>query len=193
MAKPRPARRPSSRPGSGAASARSGRKTPRAAREGTRSRAPRTRPQAAPAPTEILARRIAAMCSEKRAEDVVVLDVRGLADYMDFLVIASGGAERQNRAIADHVVRSLRGEKVRPLSVAGADGGTWICVDFVDVVLHLFDRATREHYDLELLWGDAPLLDLETPVKPAKPRRAAKAKDAAAETDAEEPTPPTVG
>jgi ribosome-associated protein len=102
---------------------------------------------------------VAALCREKRAEDVVVLDVRGVADYMDFLVIATGLAERQNRAVADHVVRSLRGEKVRPLSVSGEDVGTWICVDLVDVVLHVFDRATRKHYDLELLWGDAPVLE----------------------------------
>ena len=132
------------------------------------------RKKAAPSASEALARRVGALCREKRAEDVVVLDVRGLADYMDFLVIATGLAERQNRAVADHVVRSLRGEKVRPLSVSGEDVGTWICVDLVDVVLHVFDRATRTHYDLELLWGDAPRLDLGDPKAAA-------------------PVPPTVG
>jgi ribosome-associated protein len=137
----------------------------------SRTRAPsRSRRKAAPSESEVLARRIALLVAEKRAEDVVVLDVRGLADYMDFLVIASGTAERQVRAIADHVVRSLRGEKVRPLSASGADGGTWVCVDFVDVVLHVFERATRIHYDLEMVWGDAPRLELAAPAPaPASP------------------------
>jgi ribosome-associated protein len=103
---------------------------------------------------------MAALCKEKRAEDVVALDVRGLADYMDFLLIATGSGERQNRAIVDHVVRSLRGSKQRPLSVAGEEQGTWICADFVDVVLHVFDAPTRAQYDLELLWADAKPLAL---------------------------------
>src|SRR6188508_890526 len=77
-----------------------------------------------------LARRIAELCREKRGADVVTLDVRRLVDYMDFLVLVTGTSERQNRAIADHVLRSLRPAKVRPLSTAGEDGGTWICVDF---------------------------------------------------------------
>jgi ribosome-associated protein len=129
----------------------------------TRTTAPRRKKAKVshPAPgAEALARRIAALCQERRAEDVVILDVRGLADYMDFLVLVTGVADRQNRSIADHVVRSLRGEKVRPLSVSGEDPGTWVCVDFVDVVLHVFDRATRDHYDLELLWADAARLSI---------------------------------
>jgi ribosome-associated protein len=109
--------------------------------------------------SEALARRIVELCREKRGEDVVALDVRELVDYMDFLVVASGLSDRQNRAIADHVVRTLKPTKVRPLSTAGEDGGTWICVDFVDVVLHVFDPPTRAHYDLELLWNDAERLE----------------------------------
>jgi ribosome-associated protein len=143
--------------------------SPRPRRSGKAAGARRSAQPAAPAPSETLARRVAALCREKRAEDVVVLDVRGLADYMDFLVLATGLAERQNRAIADHVVRSVRGDKVRPLSVSGEDVGAWICVDFVDVVLHVFDRATRRHYDLELLWGDAPKLALGEPAAAAPP------------------------
>jgi ribosome-associated protein len=115
---------------------------------------------------EALLQRIAELCREKRAENVVALDVRKIADYMDFLLIVTGTSERQNKAISDHVVRSLRGAKVRPLSVAGAESGTWICVDFVDVVLHVFDPASRAYYDLELLWNDAPQVSL--PEKTAK-------------------------
>jgi ribosome-associated protein len=117
-----------------------------------------TRPK--PLQGKALAKRIAALCREKRGEDVVLLDVRGIADYMDFLLLVTGSGERQNRAIADHVVRSLRGLKVRPLSTSGEEAGTWICVDFVDVVLHVFDAPTRNFYDLEELWGDADRVDV---------------------------------
>jgi ribosome-associated protein len=122
-------------------------------------------PTATPLPTETVLRRIAALCREKKAEDVVALDVRGIADYMDYLLIVTGRSARQNRAIADHVLRSLRGEKVRPLTRPGALDGPWICLDFVDVVLHVFEPGARTYYDLELLWADAPRVDLEAEVK----------------------------
>jgi ribosome-associated protein len=106
-----------------------------------------------------------ALARDKRAEDVVALDVRGLADYMDFLVLATGRGERQNRAIADGVMRGLKPLKVRPLVRPGAEDGAWICLDFVDVVFHVFDGATRAHYDLELLWGDAAPVTLAEVVR----------------------------
>jgi ribosome-associated protein len=104
--------------------------------------------------------KVVALAREKRAEDVVALDVRGLADYMDFLVIATGRSPRQNRAIAEGVMRGLKGLKIRPLARPGPEDGAWICLDFVDVVFHVLDGATRAHYDLELLWGDAAPVDL---------------------------------
>ncbi len=111
---------------------------------------------------ELLAR-IVTLIHERRGEDVVALDVRGLADYMDFLVIASGRSERQNRSIADGVMRGLKGLKVRPLTRPGPEDGAWICLDFVDVVMHVFDPITRAHYDLENLWGDAPRFPIAAP------------------------------
>jgi ribosome-associated protein len=110
--------------------------------------------------SETLMQKIVQLVREKRGEDVVALDVRGVVDYMDFLVLATARSERQNRAIAEHAVRSLKREGERALSNAGAEAGTWICVDFVDVVLHLFTPETRQHYDLELLWADADRVDV---------------------------------
>lgn len=109
---------------------------------------------------EALMQRLVQLVREKRGEDVVALDVREVADYMDYLVIATARSERQNRAIADHVVRTLKREGERVLSNAGADEGQWVCLDFVDVVLHVFTPDTREHYDLELLWADAKRVDV---------------------------------
>ncbi|MDF1703030.1 MAG: ribosome silencing factor [Planctomycetota bacterium] len=108
--------------------------------------------------------RVVELCHERKAEDLVSLDVRELVDYMDHLVICTGRSARQNRAIAEHVITQLKREhRVLPLSRAGLDAGSWVCVDFVDVVLHVFEPETRDHYDLELLWGEAARTEHEAP------------------------------
>jgi len=112
---------------------------------------------------ERMLERLVALCREKRGEDLVALDVRELVEYMDFLLIVTARSERQNRAIAEHVIQSMKQEGVQPLSRAGLEGGTWICIDLVDVVVHLFTPPTRAIYDLELLWADAPPVELPQP------------------------------
>lgn len=116
--------------------------------------------------------RVVALCHERKGEDVVSLDVRALVDYMDHLVICTGRSARQNRAIAEHVITQLKREhRVLPLSRAGLDAGSWVCIDFVDVVLHVFEPDTRAHYDLELLWGEADRTEhpAPTPVESDEP------------------------
>jgi ribosome-associated protein len=115
--------------------------------------------RASPTPDDLVAA-VVRLAREKRAEDVVVLDVRGLVDYMDFLVVATGRSDRQNRAIAENVVRGLKKMGRLPLSRSGVEAGTWICVDLVDAVLHVFTPEVRAYYDLELLWADAPRMDV---------------------------------
>jgi ribosome-associated protein len=105
---------------------------------------------------EELLERVVREAREKRGDDVVVLDVRKLADYMDYLVIVTGRSERQNRAIADHLIRMVKQAGRVPLSRSGIEAGNWICVDLVDVVIHVMTPEVRALYDLELLWGDAP-------------------------------------
>ena len=95
-------------------------------------------------------------CRERRGGDIVSLDMRPLVDYMDHLLIVTGRSKRQNQAIARHVIAELkRSHRQLPISRSGLDGGTWICLDYLDVVLHVFDEETRAHYDLELRWADA--------------------------------------
>ena len=114
-----------------------------------------------------LLERVVALCHERKAEDVVVLDVRELVEYMDAMIICTGRSPRQNRAIAEHVMTQLKREhRILPLSKAGNDAGAWICVDFVDVVLHVFEPEARSHYDLELLWADAVRTEHEAPERP---------------------------
>lgn len=129
-----------------------------------------------PADTLPLARKIAALAEERRATDLVLLDVRGLVDYTDYFLLATGQSARQNQAIAEHVVKTLKGEKRYAISKAGLDTGRWICIDLTDVVFHVFDAETRARYDLELLWADAPRVDLTTPVAPAAPEAAPEKK-----------------
>ncbi|HKA90156.1 MAG TPA: ribosome silencing factor [Haliangiales bacterium] len=100
---------------------------------------------------------------DKKALAPVVLDVRGLASYTDFIVLLSGGSDRQVAAIADAVVESLAKERWRPLGKEGGKGGQWTLLDFGDVIVHVFHHPVREFYDLESFWVDAPRLPLEVP------------------------------
>jgi ribosome-associated protein len=100
---------------------------------------------------------------ERNAQDPVVLDVRELTSYTDHLIVMSGNSTRQVRAIADHVVRALKAHGDRPLGVEGGDLATWMLIDANDVIVHVFEPETRELFDIEGLWTDAPRIFLDLP------------------------------
>jgi ribosome-associated protein len=119
-------------------------------------------PAAAPAPREenprahALARKIANLLSDKKALDIVILDVRGMTSYADYFVVGSGESDRQVSAMAEHVLTHLKEtENLRPIGHEGMDTGQWVLLDFGEVVAHLFFSEARSHYDLEGLWADA--------------------------------------
>lgn len=91
----------------------------------------------------------------KKAEGLVVLDVRGLTSIADAFVICSGRSNRQVSAIADHIERFLKNKGVRPLGVEGKGDGHWVLMDYGNVIIHVFYSETRRFYDLEGLWVDA--------------------------------------
>ncbi len=95
-----------------------------------------------------------------QAEDIVAIDMRSLSAYADHFVILSGRSDRHVRSIADAIARSLRDAGDEPLGLEGMAEGHWVLIDANDVVVHLFDPDTRELYDLERLWSDAPRLSL---------------------------------
>jgi len=105
-------------------------------------------------PDEI--RRAAELALERKASDVVVMDLRGLSTATDFFVLATGQSDIQIRAIADHVVDELKKEGHRPNHLEGGGDGRWVLIDYIDFVVHVFHPVTRGYYQLELLWGDAP-------------------------------------
>ncbi len=98
---------------------------------------------------------------EKKAEDIVMLDVTDLTGYTDRLLLCSGSNKKQIQAIADEVVLRLKKNYSQPLGTEGYGEGTWILIDADDVVVHVFERDTRSFYDLENLWHDAPRLAVD--------------------------------
>jgi ribosome-associated protein len=98
---------------------------------------------------------------DKKAEDVLVLDVRGLTSYADYFVLMTADSDRQAGAIADAVDDRLSAEGATKVGVEGYESGRWILVDYGDVVAHVFNREARGFYDLEGLWADAPRFSVE--------------------------------
>ena len=105
-------------------------------------------------PAEII--RAGELALERKASDVVALDLRGISTATDYFILASGSSDIQVRAIAEHVIEELKKEKIRPGHVEGLAGGRWVLVDYIDFLVHVFHPAAREFYQLETLWGDAP-------------------------------------
>jgi ribosome-associated protein len=131
-----------------------------------RALAPARRPSPPPAPTapdvaRPTALAIARAALDKKGEDVVVLDVRGLTSYADYFVVVTADSDRQASAIADHVEQTMKQQGVGKVGVEGYESGRWILVDYGDVVAHVMNRESRGFYDLEGLWADAPRFAVE--------------------------------
>ena len=110
---------------------------------------------------EELARTIAAVADAKGAADLVALDMRGLVGYTDFLLVGTARNERQAKAIHDEVYHRLKHDHgLLPANVEGATEASWVLMDYLDCVLHVFVPELRERYRLEVLWGDAPKLEV---------------------------------
>ena len=101
------------------------------------------------------------LAQERNCTDITVLDLRGKAPATDYFVIATGTSNRQIRTVADEISELARKNGRQRFGRAGYEQGRWVLLDFVDVVIHLFDAEYRDYYDLELLWGDAEKLKLK--------------------------------
>lgn len=127
-------------------------------------------------------KKLAQLCRDlaenRKAEDVVVLDVRKLSTVTDYFVIATGSSEPHLRAIEDEILtRLLDDKRLKPVATEGSVKGAWLVMDFFDVIVHVMRKDVREKYDLEGLWGDAP--------KVPRPRTRKKADETVEETPAE--------
>ncbi len=106
------------------------------------------------------AAQIAKAAVDRKAENLIALDVREVTSFADVFILATGGSDRHVRAIADAVKEAVEELGERPLGIEGYDEGRWLLLDLGDVIVHVFQREVREHYDLERLWSEAPRLDL---------------------------------
>ena len=106
---------------------------------------------------ERLARRVAELALTKKAENVVSLDLRGLTTSCDYFVICEGGSAVQVKAIAGAIKDGLKEEGQNVWHIEGMESRRWVLLDYVDVVVHVFDQETRKYYQLERLWGDAKI------------------------------------
>ncbi|MGC4114852.1 MAG: ribosome silencing factor [Myxococcales bacterium] len=131
---------------------------PRTKKSAPKKSAPKSKAAELPAssPAKATALEIARLASDKKALDVVVLDVRGLASYAEYVVLMTAESDPQLNAIADHIEEQLKAQGERPIGIEGVGGGRWVLIDFGDVVAHVFYQDTRGFYDLEGLWADAP-------------------------------------
>ena len=104
----------------------------------------------------------AKVAAERHCSDIVVLDLRGKSPATDYFVIATGTSNRQMRTVADEICEAAREQGLQRFGRAGYEQARWILLDYVDVVIHIFDSEYRNYYDLELLWGDADRLIIDT-------------------------------
>jgi ribosome-associated protein len=99
--------------------------------------------------------------ADRKARDVLLLDLRDVSSATDYFLIASGTSDLHVRAISQHILEELKKQGIRPSHVEGLRGGRWVLLDYIDFVVHVFHPAAREFYQLERLWGDAPTHALE--------------------------------
>lgn len=126
------------------------------------------------------AKKLALECREladnRKAEDIVVLDVAEVSSIADYFVIASGTSEPHLRAISDEITEKLREQHgLKPRAVDGTLQAGWLVLDYFDVIVHVMRADVRQHYDLEGLWGDAPRVRPRAKAKPKTPRKKATA------------------
>ena len=128
-----------------------------------------------------LAKKITELIFNKKGFDVKIIDLKKLTTIADYFVICSADSDTQVKAIADEVDKTLRDEGIRSWHKEGYKGLNWVLLDFVDVVVHVFKKDSRQFYNLEKLWGDAEITDVsDTALKPTtakkKPGRPKKIK-----------------
>ena len=112
-----------------------------------------------PMPSLDIARLAAGTLDDLQAEDPQVLDVRELSQVTDYYLLVSGNSQPHVRALSDEVEAALRKEKLRPYRRSGTAESGWIVLDYVDIVIHVMTRESRDYYQLEQLWNDAPRLE----------------------------------
>ncbi len=114
--------------------------------------------------TEIVRSACIEQLLSRKAEDLIAIDLRQTADFVDYFIICTGTSDVHVRALADAVIEGLKAEGQPPYQVEGYDIRKWVLIDFFDIVVHIFQRESRQFYGLERLWRDAPIEHIEDDV-----------------------------
>lgn len=99
--------------------------------------------------------------SDKKAQDIVIIDIQGKASFADYFVIASGGSERQVNALVDDVEDALAKEGLFAKSIEGKQNSGWVLMDFGDIIVNVFTKEQRDKYSIEKVWGDCNFIEVE--------------------------------
>lgn len=110
-------------------------------------------------PAELV--RAAELALDRKGNDLLLLDLRELSDATDYFLLVSGNSDLHVRAVAEHIIDELKKIGVRPGHIEGLRAGRWVLIDYIDFVVHVFHPAARDFYQLERLWGDAPMHALD--------------------------------
>ncbi len=110
-----------------------------------------------------LAARSADLMLDKKARKVIIMDLRGLTSITDFFILGTGESDVQVKAIVDHLNEKLRSENTKPIHIEGYDKLSWVLIDYIDVVAHVFLPEARDYYRLERLWADAKVSEVSEP------------------------------
>ena len=107
------------------------------------------------------AQRISELMLDKKAVDIVMIDVRKITTLTDFFVVCTSESEPQTRAITDHINQKMKEEGVKSWHIEGYEHLDWVLIDFVNIVVHIFSKETREYYEFERLWADGTITKIQ--------------------------------
>ncbi len=107
---------------------------------------------------------------ERKAKSIIAIDVKKFTSYTDTLVIIEGSSQRQVTGIAEHLIKSLKGQKIKTIGVEGVKEGDWALLDYGEVIIHVFESEKKSFYDIEGLWADAPRINLSEFKETFKPQ-----------------------
>jgi ribosome-associated protein len=123
-----------------------------------------------------VAEQIANLIFNKKGYDVKIIDLKEITSFADYFVICSADSDTQVKAIADEIDEKLREKGIKYWHKEGMAALSWVLLDYVDVVVHIFKKESREFYNIEKLWGDAPIFDVQDPIEAKKEKAKSKPK-----------------
>ena len=119
------------------------------------------KPPSNPTGSHYDAQRISELMIEKKAVDIIIIDVRKITTLTDFFVVCTSESQPQTRAITDHINQKMKEDGIKSWHIEGYEHLDWVLIDFVNIVVHIFSKDTREYYEFERLWADGMITTIQ--------------------------------